>query len=1068
MSKLTIYKASAGSGKTFTLTRRFLTLLFQDKNNYKHILAATFTNKATEEMKSRVINELYALSTAKKCDHRDFLLEKIPSIKNEINLQESAQTILANILHDYTHFNITTIDSFFQRIIRSFARELRVSSNYNIELDDKEVLRKVSELLFADLDKNEDLVKWITSFAEEQIENGRSWNFNEEILKLSKEFLSEEYKRASSNNNSSLGNINTLKSFLDNITAKQKSIENELKNLAIPTVRIAERYNIAQTEFKYGTGSGINFLYSIAKGEIPKEIGARTIAMTESVEAFYTKNKPKENEIIDACNNGLQDGLIRVYECWKENIMLYNSISMIRSNFYSLGILSDLEKKLKDYTNENNILLLSSSNELISNIIDNSDTPFIYEKTGNRFKHFMIDEFQDTSKLQWENLKPLINNSLSEGKENLIVGDVKQSIYRWRNSDWKLLDNKIKEEFTLQCSEEILPTNWRSSKNVIRFNNTIIKEAVNLLKKSFNSKLNIDSESNISELFDSAYSDIIQQVPDSASNGGYVSFKFYDNEKDTEAWRSNIISQLPAIIEQAQDNGYQLSDIAILTLKKSEGSEVANYLLNYAAENKSSKYKYNIISNEALWISSSYHVKFIMYLFKYLINPCKTYTSQINLIYNNYLSKTDNNSVSEHNTELLPEISKKIEKISSFSLLETTEKIIKEFDLGQNTNEAIFVQSFIDLIHDFEQMQAGSINEFVSWWDEKGSTLSISTPDGQDAINILTIHKSKGLEFKIVIIPFLDWKTNRNSGYLWVNTDVPPLDEIPYLPIHLNKSLSNSLFSKEYTDEILLQYIDTINLLYVAFTRAKDALIVFGDGNAPKSSTSLSLNMGSQILAQAFTHITEENNTNINLSEYWNINEKSFCFGEFPKNKIAQKKQNNNIPLEKYGNNNAIKQPKLRYLSTDFEITDNRIESKSKNIGKIWHKLFEKISTIEDIPTAISNLENQGIISKNATEEISINIANLIEKDPVKTWFLPEAKVRKEATIITPDEKNYRPDRIVEINGEIHIVDFKFGKIEKNSYNKQVLKYAELIQTMGNYKIKGYLWYVNLQKIVEV
>lgn len=1059
MSQLTIYKASAGSGKTFTLTRNFLLLLFQEKENYKHILAATFTNKATEEMKTRIISELYTLAQGLESGHREYLREHLPQIKSDDHLNNIAKNTLANILHDYSHLSITTIDRFFQKIIRSFAREIRVSSNYNIELDDRSVLKKVSEQLFFDLEKrgNEELVDWMTRFAEEQIENGNSWNFSESIGKLSEEFLSEDYKRASSENGKTLGDFVILKDFLNKITKHQAIIKNGLKDIAQKGLSIAEGETLVSTDFKYGKSSGINFLYNIASGIIPDKIGKRTLEMTENLEAWYTKTSAQKASIETAYYNGLDQVLSGLVQNWSDSIELYLSIDLIRANFYSLGILSDLERQLQKYTDENNILLLSNSNELIANIIDESDTPFIYEKTGNTYKHFMIDEFQDTSKLQWTNLKPLISNSLAEGKKNLIVGDVKQSIYRWRNSDWKQLDHGIKDEFGHSATVEVLPTNWRSSKGIIKFNNTLIKATANHLKQHFNNATESDPNSPSSQLFSSAYSDIIQEVPKTAKEGGYVSFQFY-NKENHDQWKEDVITRLPKIIETAQDNGHSLSDIAILVRKNSEGAMVSRYLLNYAASHPESNYRYDVISDEALWISGSYDVQFLVNIFKYLMQPNKLVAAQLNIIHNNYLGKATHSYWNE--TSLNPVIEKKLEKLTSLSLLETTEELITRFNLGNQASEAIFIQSFIDIINDFEYQQSGSINEFLIWWEENGKTRSISTPEGQDAINILTVHKSKGLEYKIIIVPFLDWDIAKDRGYLWTSTDTEPLNEIPYLPVRLSSKLKKSLFKEEYEREKLMQYIDSINLLYVAFTRAKEALIGFGD-----SANSSCLD---GILPKVFTQETPDTDTSFNLLPHWKSDELHFEYGTFPTSNTTPKEAKNTLTLAQYKVNEHNKNLKLRLQSHDFEVNDNQITTSAAKKGKIWHRLFEKINTLGDLPEAIDSLALEGVVSSNAAQELLTNVSKAIQQPIVESWFSPEAKITNEAAILTPSGNTYRPDRLVELNNQLIVVDFKFGTTESNSYKKQVKNYIHQIKQMGKENVRGYLWYINLNKVVEV
>ncbi len=1059
MSRITIYKASAGSGKTFTLTRQFLTHLFETEENYKHILATTFTNKATEEMKTRIIKELHNLATGKKSDHRDYLLNKLSRFKTEEQINKASQKILADILHNYSHLSITTIDRFFQRIIRAFAREIRVSSNYNIELNEADVLQKATEQLFFDLEKkgNEALLDWMTSFAEEQIETGKSWNFGQSIGKLSDEFLKENYKRLQSENNKNLGNFIFLKNYLDKITGLQKNILTQLKETAKKGIHITEQFNLDPTDFKYGKNSGASFLYKIRQGIFPDKIGVRTLDMLDKQDAWFTKTSPKKDDIIAACNSGLQETLITLVQQWEEHFLLYNSISVIRSNFYSLGILSDLERQVKSYIDDNNLMLLSSSNQLINNIIENSDTPFIYEKTGNRFNHYMLDEFQDTSQLQWNNLKPLISNSLAEGHNNLIVGDVKQSIYRWRNSDWKQLAHGIKNEFGQLVKEEILPVNWRSYGGIIRFNNTLIQQTARHLKERYIAETETQEDNEYAQLFDTSYADVIQEVPPKAEDRGYISMKFFDEEE--KDWHQTVLEELPKTIEQAQDNGYKLSDIAILVSKNKIGAEISRFLLNYAATKTNNKYRYDVISNEALWISSSYDVQFLINIFRHIVQPCNLTASQLNILYNNYLNVKSETSFIWQETDLHPFITEQLQHITSLSLLETTEELIRRFNLGNKESEAIFIQAFIDTINDFETMQSGGMNEFLIWWDECGCSKSINTPEDQDAITIQTIHKSKGLEYKIVIIPYLDWDITDNRGYLWASTDTAPLNEIPYLPVRISKQLNNTLFKKEYQEEMLLQYIDTLNLIYVALTRAKECIIGFGNNNKKNICEGL---------ISALKSKSEENNNTLNLSKYWDEDNLTFEYGTFPSSKEKHKTNATTLPLTEYCSNKKNNNLMLHLQSHDFEISDNNLSPTSTKTGKIWHHLFEQITSLNDLPLAVEKLVQEGIVPNNSAQQLLNNVATTLEHPVVKSWFSPKAKVRNEASILTPEGHNYRPDRIIQLDDQYIIVDFKFGNIEKNTYNKQVQRYMNLVKRMGHQNVKGYLWYVGLGKIVSV
>lgn len=1057
MSHLTLFKASAGSGKTFTLTRRYLELLFQQKDNYKHILAATFTNKATEEMKERIISELYLLASGQESAHRAHLLSSINHLKNKEQLQEWAKYTLAAILHNYSHLSVTTIDRFFQKIIRSFAREMNVSSNYNIELDTDNVLNKAAEQLFYDLDKkgNEFLLDWVTRFAEEQIENGQSWNFTRNLTSLSKEFLKEEYKALSQNNEKQLGDFIVLSSFLNKIIKHQKILKQEMVDIAKVGVNICERYQLEAADFKNGKRSGMNFVFKTAAGEILDKTNSYHTKMLESIEGWTTKKAPRKDDITEAYNQGLSEAFQNLIQTWEDNFTLYNSIDVVRVNFYSLGILSDLEQQIKRYTDENNIFLLANSNDLIARIINDSDTPFIYEKTGSHYKHYMIDEFQDTSSLQWKNIQPLINNSLSEGHESLLVGDVKQSIYRWRNSDWKLLATGIKEKYQQQAIEEILPNNWRSSVNIIKFNNTLFASSAEFFKQEFLGKTEADAA--YGELFDNAYMDIKQEIPQQAEKTGQVKLKFFSKEEKDE-WEELSLNDIIKTIEELQDLGYQLSDMAILTRTNSQGAKISHHLLDYASKHRDNNYRYDIISNEALWISASYDVKFLVNTLRYLNSADPLIATEINLIHHNYIA-SNQSFITETKSTLEPDIAKKLEKLTSLSLLETCEELIHRFSLGQKADQAIFIQSFIDLINNFELNQNGGIDDFLEWWDENGASSSVSTPEEQDAITITTIHKSKGLEFNIIFIPKLGWDITDSKGLLWTKTYVDPLDELPYLPVKNTARLKQTVFKENYVQEMLLQYIDNLNLLYVAFTRAKVGIYAYGLKESKQTDG---------ILAQILAKNSAKNELSINTADFWNDEENLFDFGEIKENIATKKKNKQQLWLKSYATNQQNQELRLRLQSHDFIIENTDLLPTASKTGKLWHRIFEQMNSINDLTEAINTLQSEGVIASEEVFSVKERIENALKNPLIKEWFSTEASIKSETTIITPEGYNYRPDRVVEIEGKLMVIDFKFGLLEKKSYHQQVKRYVQLIRAMGKQNVKAYLWYINLNKVVEV
>ena len=617
---LTVYRASAGAGKTHKLTGEYLTLLFTGPGAFRRILAVTFTNKATDEMKTRIVDELYNLASGRKSDYVE-LLKSTYSL-TEVQVRKQAAKILIDILHDYSAFNISTIDRFFQQTMRAFTREIGLQGGYGIEMDQELVLTTAIDNLLSDLEKPEskDLLGWLLRFAEDKIESGGEWNLRKDIMALSREVFKESYKAFSEAVGRDIEDKKALEDYKNELYGIIRSVEATAKELGERGLAILNKYGLKVTDFKGGSRSPLTLLDRLVQGEM-KEPSATFIGLADNLDGYFTKTVSLGTRQIIGCafEDGLNDcikGIISLFG----NLTAYNTAREIVRYYYTLGILTDVSRQIAAYREEKNVMLIADTTELLSKVIEGSDAPFIYEKTGTHVDHYMIDEFQDTSGMQWNNFRPLIEESLAHSRDNLIVGDVKQSIYRFRNSDWKLLDEQVQADFSPEeIHEETLKDNWRSCRNIVEFNNALFTTLPGVLQAVYNEALSVSSlsEEQRAAFFTkimSAYDKSFQQVPPPfMQKDGHVRIEFLsgDNEKD---WKEEALGRLPGVLEKLQDNGYALKDIAILVRTNQEGAQVADILLAYKEEHPSNRYNYDIISDEALFVSGSTAVRFFVAL----------------------------------------------------------------------------------------------------------------------------------------------------------------------------------------------------------------------------------------------------------------------------------------------------------------------------------------------------------------------------------------------------------------------------------------------------------------------
>jgi len=1100
MPSLEIYKASAGSGKTFRIVREYLKMVFQRPASYKNILAVTFTNKATSEMKDRILQDLASLASGKPSGHLDFLKGEFHQSEDQIRV--TASKILRLILHDYSRFSVSTIDSFFQRVIRAFSREMRLNASYRTELDAQMVLEEAVDRLFMEIDTNEGLRGWILEYAEENLREGRNWNFREDLTGRGKELFKEEFKLFSEPLLQKLADKNYLARYNQLLRKLLNDYERSMIQIGKEGLALIASEGLTTEHFKFGKTSFANHFNKLANSNLALP-GTRPLEACDNLDSWYKANdKPELKQRIEAVYKaGLNNLLVRSIDLMKTEGILANTAKAILANLFSFGLLTDIALKVQEVSKEKNLVLLNDSTQLLRKVISGSDSPFVYEKMGSVYHHFMLDEFQDTSRLQWSNFKPLIDNSLGEGNRNIIVGDVKQSIYRWRNGDWNLLATQLEKDLAPFGTSVIsLDTNWRSAKKVIDFNNILFREGSRILNADFEATLTgsghtFDELPEMKGIIEKAYVDHYQKSSPKVQDEGYVKVQFIESEDSRKKgdYRDLAIEALITHLEAVQENGVRPSDIAILVRGKSEGSMVAKALLDRKLTMPESPYCYDVISNDSLIIGQSPVVRFILNFFT-LFKGDNNDIVKADLIYGyfNYLSPRIAGGRIEPTNDVLhtwftvnrelPELFKRWiptgdnqffdQTLLSLPLFELAGRIAQNFGLNKIKGELVYLEAFLDLLLQYGRDEAGGLAGFLDWWEAVGSNKSITLSEGQNAVSILTIHKSKGLEFHTIMIPFCDWEIvpqGTKVPYLWCHPVEPPFDQMDLVLVRYGAGLQQTLFSASYFREMLYSSVDNLNLLYVAFTRAVNSLIVFCP-YSPKLTTPYrsvsSLIQGVMENFPLLDSIDREKYTDLN--EFWNSETRVFELGELKKVFYSAKSATSeNKKLDQLILSGKGDRLKLRiHRDTYFNLYDTQKLERIEH-GKLMHDLFEKIATINDVSFSVKRVLSDGKIDTQTAIEYEKLIFLVLDREPFRSWFSGEWKVLNERDILRGVEKRHRPDRVMIKADELVVIDYKTGA-KSESHQVQVQGYLKDFVRMGYANPKGYLWYLSENELVEI
>lgn len=1074
--QLLVYKASAGSGKTFTLAVQYIKQLIEDTHAYRRILAVTFTNKATAEMKKRILEQLFGLASGLKSSD-SYLAELLKATsKNETEIRRAAREALTNIIHDYSRFRIETIDSFFQSVMRNLARELELGANMSVELNNADVLSDAVDAMIEKLDRRSPVLYWLLEYIEERIADDKRWNVSSEIKGFGRNIFDEGYVEKGAGLRKKLADptfIPTYRKQLQDI--RQEALE-EMKGFNEQFLGVLEVNGLTPSDLKNGSRGIGSYFNKIGNGYLGSDVRNATVEKClESEDNWTTKTSAYRDTIRSLAASELIP-LLRTAEDFRpKNNILVNSCDLSLRYLNNLRLLANIDEEVRLQNQMHNRFLLSDTNALLHGLIREGDASFVYEKIGTTIDTVMIDEFQDTSRMQWENFHLLLEESLAQKEGSLIVGDIKQSIYRWRNGDWKILAG-LNEDKTLRVRECTLGTNWRSEARIIHFNNEIFTAACNVLNQRYEDEM---GEPCIQ--LQNAYSDVRQQTAKKEEKG-YVKLSFLGDEKEhpyAEVMLEELASEVDSLITQ----GVRTNDIAILVRKNKTIPAIADYFDKHTP--------YRIVSDEAFRLDASLAICMMMDGLRYLTSPGdRIAQARLAVAYQREVLKQD----TDLNTVLLNQIEHYLpagfvlqqEELRLMPLYELLEKLFVLFDMQRIEKQDAYICAFYDAVTEYMQNNSSELTAFISFWDERLHEKTI--PSGEiEGIRILSIHKSKGLEYHTVLIPFCDWKMENetNSHLIWCsvagtgkNTDLPPFNELDIVPVNYSGAMAESVYRDSYLEERLQLWVDKLNLLYVAFTRACKNLIVWG--KAKQKGTV------SELLLEALPHIkldmndtsscntetqegTDEDVTDI--YEYGKL-----CLSEETKKKATENPlavQPENIPVHIESIETEI-EFKQSNRSADFIRGEEDDDETGRYIrqGQLLHNLFASIRQEGDLPQAIERLRFEGILESDKQEKQIQKLAQWALGNPkVKDWYSGEWELYNECSIIYTDEEGImqtrRPDRVMMKDGQVVVVDFKFGK-PKDGYRQQVREYMDLLSAMGYEQISGYLWYVFANELEEV
>ena len=1059
---LSIYRASAGSGKTHTLTQEYLLLLFRELQQHRdhflphsRILAVTFTKKATAEMKERILKALYGLtqdplsSKFYKKLHKELAL-------NAHEIQQQARKLLIDILTDYNRFSVSTIDGFFQQVIRTFALDLGLSSSYELALDGKEVVQQAVDDIFRRIKLSQagdvELVGWISDFMQENIEASKRWNPHSNISNFAEELLKEDVVRYMDSVQAFFADKEGLKRYKEALKQLASGFKHDIEQIQ----KEGRDYNLE--EIKGIRKASIYPFYKSFDYVIDKLDVIRGIVNDASLLYTGTAGKAEKGLLEQLYQNGLADVYCRLATRIENGLKDYYTANAILENLYLVGLMQDIAEQVHETNRKTGRIPMAEVNQLLYQVIDGQEAPFIYERIGQRLYHYMIDEFQDTSSLQWEDFYPLVSEADSKGNDNLIVGDIKQSIYRWRNSDWKLLDT-VDQQFA--CATPPMESNWRSAELLIQENENLMLEYSQWVSKTIEGKGWGDTPlaSSVQHIYNekSIHQKAENELP------GVFHLEFFDREKKEDVLKQTLESTTQLINRLTKEEGFTMSQIALLVRERNEAEILANHLI----ENKIA-----VQSAEGMRIQAHWTVQVLVALLKLVDAKTKSIQQQQEItdpvaqaIFNEHFAiLTQQQETEKMHAEHLP-------------LYEQVQEYIRILRLAEEANALPYLTAFQDMIYQFTQQRVADVGAFLEYWERKKAKAVIPSSPTVDAIRIITIHSSKGLEFDVVVLPFLNWDLERLSykDTLWCRPKTEPFRQLPLVAISGKQEMLKTHFKQDYIREAISQYIDNLNITYVAFTRPKYRLYAFGQMYTKNKNGTDSIKNVGHLLSYLYEKQKKKEEGKENESVLEKIETEAGL-------NYVYHRSTEDIPMPPEDETTQeVVVREATYISSPI---GNRLKLRSRSendfadntpletvdLGILMHNWLAEITTWDDAHPALERMLYAGNITeaqKSVMLEQWDKLKTLLQQEGKEQWFTNPGKVLNELDILTTTGNTLRPDRVMIDGNKAIIIDYKFGQEHPEKYQEQMRDYILLLEQM-QYQVEAYLVYVAQQKIERI
>lgn len=1040
---LTVYKSSAGSGKTYTLVLEYLLMVLKNPTYYRNILAATFTNKAANEMKSRVLKALFLLinKDGESSDERKALVNQLVDrgLTSSSDFSAEAGQVFTSILHHYNDFNIVTLDSFTHRLVKTFARDLGLPALFEVKIEEAALSRELVDELIAKVGEDEFITTLLLNLIEDSFENESSWRFDHSMIYYVKELLTEEsffeLPRLDAINRQDFQHARSeifgfINGFEKTIRESAASILNLLTNAGL------------SVDDMDGKSTGIwSVLMKFSNGQIAKTFEQKTVKNSfDKANPFLGKSASTLTlQRFSVVADQVLLLFLRIQNTYSSDYQKYRVCLLLRKNIYSIA----LQKRIADIVQElivkNQQVPISEFNKRIANVLFASPAAYIYERLGEKLKSFMLDEFQDTSVLQWQNIIPLIENSLASGNANLVVGDGKQSIYRFRSGEFQQFLNlpsiykannnpgllRVEKTFISNYSEKKLDTNYRSSKVIVDFNNDFFDFISSGLTNEFR------------KVYDGQ-----QQKAVSNTKPGRVEISFIDGEDLSFPDLNECVGkQVLEIIQKQIAEGFSLRDIAVLVRKKAEGNIIAAFLSSCGI---------GVVSSDSLLLKSSPAVRLIINTLRFVFYPddvLNRLEMLLNLFDQRGINQDETQIEIEHFQSLTAEM--QIHSLIQITggkafrhdsgLFDLAEEIVRSLKLDKKADP--YIQFILEVIHEFQVKKTAGFDVFYTFWADSGSQLSVNVPESLNAVKIMTIHKAKGLEFPVVIFPFANDDFNKSTKkYLWLDFSDEGFGKLTHGFVKCEKALQETRFSDLYENEMAKTRLDKINNLYVALTRAENRLYVLTTGKITKSGNYTTL-FRDFLLAKGL----------------WQDSQTTYLF-------------ENNIAFEPKPRHDGNTEFSTFFVSTDWKTRLKVVAEKNLGdaetsrgealrIGNLFHEIMSKIKIAADIKPVLAFYRQSGELSMKQHDLTNALLKDLVSNEQTGFLFSADAVIKNEVELLSKEGRVFRADRFIEFDTKVVILDYKTGN-KSVDHIQQLIEYRELVSSLQAKPVEALLLYI--------